>query len=34
LGLSNGQFVETRIPSGLAACQVALVHTVIHNSCG
>jgi hypothetical protein len=32
--LLNGQFVETRINTALAACQEALVHTVIHISCG
>jgi DNA-directed RNA polymerase sigma subunit (sigma70/sigma32) len=30
----NGQFVETRTNTALPACQEALVHTVIHISCG
>jgi hypothetical protein len=32
--LRIGHFVETRINTALAACQEALVHTVIHISCG
>ena len=32
--LRIGHFVETRINTALAACQEALVHIVIHISCG
>jgi hypothetical protein len=30
----NGQFVETRTNTAVPACQEAVVHTVIHISCG
>jgi hypothetical protein len=32
--LRNVHFVETRMNTGLPACQDVLIHNVIHNLCG